>query len=265
MHDPDEGVSTGGLIVTGARRDRVPRPFEPVLSSAVQRLAGIADTVSLYLYGSVATGQAIVGRSDVDFLTIGLAAEKAMAFSGVLSQRFDGLCRGVAVAPAQAADLIGDGDEAYGMRVFVRHYCVRLLGPDRQAGLPAFAADERAARGFNGDIGQHLHRWRTERREPDREPAILGQRVARKTLLAVAGLVSMHDATWTTDRWESARRWAELHPRLSEALQDLVAWAAADERANASQLERVLDEDGVVDQVAGAFASHIGLWSARSS
>ena len=34
MRDPLEGVSPSGAIVTGARRDRVPSQFEPVLAAA---------------------------------------------------------------------------------------------------------------------------------------------------------------------------------------------------------------------------------------
>ena len=265
MSDPDEGVSADGFIETGVRRDRVPIRFEPVLSSAAERLAGVADTVSVYVYGSVATGQAIVGRSDVDLLTVGLPAEEAAVVGTALSRQFSGLCRGVEVAPAEAADLIGDRDESYGMRVFLRHYCVRLQGPDRQAGLPAFRADARAARGFNGDIGEHLQRWRTSLGRPNQPTALLGQRVARKTLLAVAGLVSVHDGTWTTDRSASARRWAELNPHLSKPLRSFVSWANDEDRATASQLEGALADEGVVDEVTRTFASRIGLWPRRWS
>jgi hypothetical protein len=59
-----------------------------------------------------------------------------------------------------AAGLAGDSDAAYGNRVFLRHYCVHLAGPDPAAALSAFPADARAARGFNGDLGWHRRRWR---------------------------------------------------------------------------------------------------------
>ena len=250
--------------MTGARRDRVPTIFEPLLSAAASRLAGAADSVSLYLYGSVATGQALAGRSDVDFLTVALPAEEATAISSALSREFGTLCRGVEVAAAQPADLVGEDDEPYGMRAFLRHYCIRLLGPDRQAGLSACRADARAARGFNGDIARHLHLWRTMLHEPNRPTAILGQRVARKTLLAVAGLVSVHDSTWTTDRSAAARRWAELNPHLSQPLRELESWCEVGDQATANQLERALADYGVVEQVSRAFASRIGLWPTRS-
>jgi uncharacterized protein len=54
MADPEEGVAADGTIRTGARRDRVPAAFEPVLADAV---AFLGDSgASLYVYGSVANG-----------------------------------------------------------------------------------------------------------------------------------------------------------------------------------------------------------------
>lgn len=46
----------------------------------------------------------------------------------------------------------------------------------------------------------------------------LGVRIARKTLLAVAGLVSIHDRTWTTGRSRAVQRWSELKPDLAVQL-----------------------------------------------
>jgi hypothetical protein len=103
------------------------------------------------------------------------------------------------MAVADAGDLDGASDVTYGLRVFLRHYCVHLQGPDLSSHLPAFRADAHAARGFNGDIGQHARRWQAELRA-GHDPQVIGRRLARKTLLAAAGLVSIHDVIWTTDR-----------------------------------------------------------------
>lgn len=45
-----------------------------------------------------------------------------------------------------------------------------------------------ALRGFNGDIAQRLRHWRGAL--DNQHPAVLGRAIARKTLFAVAGLVS---------------------------------------------------------------------------
>ncbi|HUB41677.1 MAG TPA: nucleotidyltransferase domain-containing protein [Streptosporangiaceae bacterium] len=257
MADPDEGVAADGTIRTGARRDRVPAAFEPVLADAIALLGD--SGASLYVYGSVATGTVHLGSSDVDLLSIGLL--DAAILERDLSARYADRCRGVEVAVATAADLAGDTDAAYGYRVFLRHYCVHLAGPDPAAALPAFPADATAARGFNGDLGQHLQQWRQGLESGMVAADLLGVRAARKTLLAVAGLASVHDHTWTTDRSHAVRRWSELEPGLAGQLSRLHSWANRERRPTREEVELVLADDGTVSAIVERFGSLIGLWT----
>jgi hypothetical protein len=257
MADPDEGVAADGTIRTGARRDRVPAAFEPVLAEAVA--SADEARASLYVYGSVATGTIHPGSSDVDLLSIDLL--QAAVLGQRLSARYADLCRGVEVAAATAADFAGDTHEAYGGRVFLRHYCVHLTGPDPSAALPAFPADARAARAFNGDLGQHLRRWRQELEDGTVAADLLGVRAARKTLLAVAGLVSVHDHTWTTDRARAVQRWSDLEPDLAVPLAQLRSWANAERHPDRDEVGRALADDGIVAVIVERFDRLIGLWA----
>jgi uncharacterized protein len=153
--------------------------------------------------------------------------------------------------------LAGEADEAYGNRVFLRHYCVHLAGQDHAHGLPRFPADARAARGFNGDIAQHAARWQDALAAAD-DPRRLGRRLARKTLLAVAGLVSIHDATWTTDRALAAGRWASIEPELRAALPALLAWSDGHALPGRREVQHMVDVS--VPRIVAAFAETIGLW-----
>jgi nucleotidyltransferase-like protein len=257
MADPEEGVAADGTIRTGAHRDRVPALFEPVLSDAVA-FAGDSGA-SLYVYGSVATGTVRPGSSDVDLLSIDLP--QAAILGQRLSARYADRCRGVEVAAATGADFAGDSDAPYGARVFLRHYCVHLAGPDPSTALPAFPADARAARGFNGDLGQYLRRWRQGLESGTVAADLLGVRVARKTLLAVAGLVSVHDHTWTTDRALAMRRWSDLEPDLAGQLGQLHLWAKAERHPDREEAGRTLADDGIVAAIVGRFSCLIGLWT----
>ena len=257
MADPGEGVAADGTIRTGARRERVPAAFEPVLADAVALTGG--SGASLYVYGSVAAGTVRPGSSDVDLLSIGLP--DAAVVGQRLSERYAELCRGVEITAAEPADLVGDTDAAYGFRVFLRHYCVHLAGPDPAAALPAFPADARAARGFNGDIAQHHRRWQQALESGTVAADPLAVRVARKTLLAVAGLVSVHDHTWTTDRSQAARRWGELEPDLAAPLGQLKSWAVTERRPSREQVGRALTGDGIVAAIVERFGRLIGLWA----
>jgi hypothetical protein len=257
MRDPDEGVRPDGTIVTGARRDRVPAAFEPVVRAAVAEVGAVGSNVQLYAYGSVATGQARIAKSDVDLLSIGLPAPAAEEIGRRLSRRFRALCRAVEVGATQAVDVIGSGDESYGLRVFLRHYCVQLAGEPRSDLAPAYPADVRAARAFNGDIVAHARRWQ-EGLDEGTDPSRVGNVLARKTLLAVASLVSIHDATWTTDRAGAARRWAAIDPASAPDMPVLVDWTEGPAPASLHDVQRMLD--GTVARVATAFRETIGLW-----
>ncbi len=262
-HDPLEGVTSSGMIVTGAHRSRIPVDFKPVLDKAVEPLRSFEGAHSLYVYGSVATGTARVGYSDVDLVTVGLDAATSRTMGETLSVDFSTLCRSVEVGAAQPSAYWGSDDKAYGNRVFLRHYCVHLAGPDIGADLPDFPADQAAARGFNGDIGLYADGWRTELLR-SAEPGSLGRRIARKTLLAVSGLVSVHDSTWTTDRLAAALRWGVVMPRLARSLDTLLAWSSEGSSGQSrAEVQDVLD--GVVADVVDDFASQIGLWSRPGS
>jgi len=255
--DPLEGMTPEGLIRTGASRERVPAAFEPVLAHAVSAIDEAVPDAAIYLYGSVATGQARVGVSDVDLLTVDLPAATAAVLATALSTQFASICRGVEIAPAQRSDIDLPTDEAYGLRVFMHHYCVHLAGPPYRNHTPGYPADRAAARGFNGDIARHAAEWR-HAIEHGTDPAVVGRRVARKTLLAVAGLVSVHDHTWTTNRSDAARRWAEIDPARANALTALVSWLG-DTRPTASEVGAMLHD--TVNAIVARFADDVGLWA----
>ena len=157
--------------------------------------------------------------------------------------------------------VVGDTDAAYGFRVFLRHYCVHLTGPDPSAALRAFPADARAARGFNGDIARHCQRWRQALESGTASADLLGVQAARKTLLAVAGLVSVRDRTWTTDRSRAARRWGEIEPGLAAPLGEMLSWATAESHPSREEVRPVLAHDGIIGVIVERFASLIGLWA----
>ena len=191
-------------------------------------------------------------------LTVDFPRFEAEAIGRELSAMFAGVCRAVEIGAAELGDYLGDDDESYGNRVFLRHYCVHLEGPNGQASLPEFAGDARAARGFNGDIAMHAQRWAAELSRGS-DASVLGRQLARKTLLAVAGLVSVHDNGWTTDRATAARRWSILDPSNANALATLLRWADGEVVPTSGAVREAID--GIVSIIVDSFATTIGLWS----
>jgi len=259
QHDPLEGLTPDGIIVTGAHTSRIVAEFKPVLDEAVERLSSFGEGCSLYVYGSVANGTASVGHSDVDLISLGLDSQDAQKLGEALSKKFSSLCRSVEVGAGHPMSYDSTNDESYGNRVFLRHYCVHLTGPDVRANLPDFPSDERAARGFNGDIGIQAETWRAEL--PQAEDLVaLARRMGRKTLYAVGSLVSIHDHTWTTNRAAAAQRWGDVRPEIAEGLCTLLEWSnGATPRPLKADVINMLDE--VVGKVVDDFNKQIGLWN----
>lgn len=206
---------------------------------------------------SISTAPSPPPTSDVDLFTIDVGFDASAAIGQALSGRFCTLCRAVDVGAANATDYAGDTDAAYGNRVFLRHYCVHLSGPPHHESLPDYPADVRAARGFNGDIAIHAERWR-HALDAGADHAELARRLAGKSLLAVAGLVSIHDRTWTTDRASSASRWAQIRPELGPDLRELVGWIDGQETPSRAEVARILE--GLIGELVRTFESGIGLW-----
>lgn len=264
MKDPNEGLTPEGFIKTGVQRDRVAPLFEQVIEAALREVKEIEgdlqlDAVSAFLYGSVSTGTAVPPISDLDLLTVGIPLDAAERAAHALSIRFRDLCRGVEIAAARKEDFLGEADEAYGGRVFLRHYCLHLYGSKVVNFGDSFPGDVRAARGFNGDIETHYKRWGNQIVEMD--PEQLGYRIARKSLLAVAGLVSIHDHIWTTDRKSSALRWVHLNPQWHPMMDKLIAWSEGTERPSLQEVTDVLSPDGIVSAIVDDFRKNIGFWN----
>jgi uncharacterized protein len=77
----------------------------------------------------------------------------------------------------------------------------------------------------------------------------------------VAGLVSVHDHTWTTDRSRAVRRWSELEPDLAAQLGRLHSWANRERLPSREEVERVLADDGIIPAIVERFGSLVGLWT----
>lgn len=114
MRDPLEGLSKSGTIRTGADMAHVAEAFRPIHQAAAAMIHERNISASIYAYGSVVTGQAKDGVSDVDLLTIGLPPSDANLIGAELSTRFANVCRGVEIGAAEGGDFVGETDASYG-------------------------------------------------------------------------------------------------------------------------------------------------------
>ena len=237
--DPAEGVS-GGYLVTGADPAHIPAVYQPVLADCVATVTtAFGDHLDgLYLYGSVATGQARPPDSDVDLLALWTSTvdtDEVAAVAAALSTRHSAVVREVALAQAMLESLHGDADQA-----FVKHYCVPLTGRDRRPDLPRFRPSRALADGFNDDLPTVVHRLRStvESARTPAERLVATRRAARRLLLAAATIESVSHATWSTDRGTGAALLARHHPQWTDVAARALEWSAG--RGSADGAEELL-------------------------
>lgn len=237
--DPGEGVCDG-YLVTGAAVEHIPGVYRPVLDDCVAtvRAAFGARLDGLYLYGSIATGQARPPDSDVDLLALWestVDGAEVTAVARALSTRHSAMVREVALAQASLDSLRLDAD-----RAFLKHYCVPLTGRDRRPELPRFRPSRALADGFNGDLAAVVHRLRSTVDDAptpaDRLAAT--RKAARRLLLATATIESVSHATWSTDRATGAALLVRHHPEWTDASARALVWAAG--RGTADGVEELL-------------------------
>ena len=226
--DPGEGVDGDGYLVTGAAGANIPAGYEPVLADCV---ATIADTFGaaldgLYLYGSVATGQAHPPDSDVDLLALWKSTvdtDSVAAVAAELSTRHGAVVREVGLTQATPESMRFEAD-----RAFVKHYCVPLLGRDIRPELPRFRPSRALADGFNDDLPTLVRRLRSTVDDAGTPADRLAapRKAARRLLLAVATIESVSHATWSTDRATGAALLARHHPEWTDVAARALEWSA---------------------------------------
>lgn len=246
--DPAEGVGADGAIVTGAAVDRVPAAYRPVVADCTDVLSTVfGDRLhSVYLYGSVATGQARPPGSDLDVTAVWTSdvdpGEVASVAAG-LSARHAALVREVSVGSSTLAQVLADDRDGFGMRCFLRHYCVCLAGTDLRPTLPPCRPSRAVADAFNDDPPVLVRRWRSElaaARTPA-EVAAVARAAARKLLVVTATLESVEHGGWTTDRTTGAALLAAHHPEWTVIARLALGWCTDPGQPAARDVAQLLD------------------------
>jgi predicted nucleotidyltransferase len=246
--DPDEGVGADGVILTGAASDRISATYRPVVADCTAELQeSFGDRLhSLYLYGSVATGQARPGTSDLDLIAVWTHdpnPAEVDAVEATLSARHARVVRDVGFSSASLAEVLADDRDGLGWRCFLRHYGVWLTGRDLRPQLPPCQASRAVADAFNDDVQALVQQWRTELVETRSTigAAAIARAAARKLLLVTATLESVEHGGWTTDRATGARLLAAHHPEWAAVAESAIGWCDDPGQPTTDDVQRLLD------------------------
>ncbi|MCH9298305.1 nucleotidyltransferase domain-containing protein [Pantoea allii] len=217
--DPD------GYIPTLATADVQPA-FQAVVNAAVARLsADYRDGLhSIYLYGSVACGNAVKCRSDLDL---------CLLFSHPLRQeqqdRLSALKQALAEEHPVVSKVdfdIGTVNEALAPEnrlswgYWLKHHCRCLYGLDLSVYFERFRPSRALARAINGDVAAVLSGYATllSRASQAREQQQYQRAAARKLIRSTNMLRTDNDIDWPRSLEDHVVRFVALYPEREDAI-----------------------------------------------
>ncbi|WP_440525445.1 nucleotidyltransferase domain-containing protein [Serratia nevei] len=202
---------------------------------------------SIYLYGSVARGEAIPGVSDLDItlLLTKPADSEALQRLEAWRQAFQLEQRIVSKVDFD----IGSVEEAlnpepcHSWGFWLKHHCRCLWGEDVSAAFPLFRPDRRIALAVNADLRPVLVRYREQlllQASPVPDEKRLKREAARKLIRATNMLRAEGSAFWPTTLTDYAEQLLARYPAQQADMTYLLAHAVG-EANDAAFVDRMMD------------------------
>ncbi len=223
------GVDKNGFIVTKTSAIKIKKPFSRIVAEVkADLLAKFADQMhSIYIYGSIATGEAKLKKSDLDVLVVFKKKPSPKLKSQIenvsekLSKEYKTFVREVGIALSDVKEVHAD---TYGWGCFMKHLCVDIYGENLSAKLAKFKPTERVAQAFNGDckkvVESAIKKLSANLSKEDVQK--ICSSTMRKIVRTGFSLVMDQEKSWTTDLEKSYLVFAKYYPeqkaKMKEAL-----------------------------------------------
>jgi predicted nucleotidyltransferase len=226
----NNGLDENGYIRSEGSLAKIPERFVVLVEAVKCAIVSAFELQlhSLYIYGSVASGNARALTSDLDMLIVfktdlsPQVGEAVIQLENDLSQRFQNDVREVGLAATSVSEIF-DGDNQIGWGCFIKHMCVCLTGEDLGTRLPKFRPTKAVAYGLNGDLKQEIAEAR--RAMLDGLPGNINRTVrsiSRKMIRTAFCLVMEEANCWTTDLSECSSIFSTYYPEHTTQIQRIL-------------------------------------------
>ncbi|WP_067730571.1 nucleotidyltransferase domain-containing protein [Oceanobacillus damuensis] len=225
------GLNANGYIVSDVSQEKIERVFMPCIQESVTSLQELFEQQlhSVYLYGSVARGDAVISKSDLDLIAMfngNLSSDQLTELkklAGELSERYQSLVREVGIAVAYY-DYTMDPSNYY-ENAFLKELCVCIYGEDLGKRFGPYKLTSEIAIRFNGDIGEVLERTLNRlRTASDKEWITTTQNFSRKIIRTYYSMVMVRSQVWTTRLSEQAEVFINYFPEKKSIICTLLNW-----------------------------------------
>ncbi|HLZ15101.1 MAG TPA: nucleotidyltransferase domain-containing protein [Candidatus Saccharimonadales bacterium] len=229
------GLDSNGFILSEVSQENILPQYRSVIDASIAALkTTLPDVVhSVYVYGSVARGNAIPGKSDLDMLVIfkrKLTQQEQDALKGLqesLSSQHKTLVREVGIADATCTyDEMLDSTNKYGWGAYLKILCVCVDGEDLTERFEQFKISPDIAIGFNGDASKAIQSAieKITNAKTDDDAAKAAAIVARKLIRTCYMMVMTRAQVWTTRLSEQAELFLRYFPEKQGFIRTLQSW-----------------------------------------
>lgn len=225
------GLDPNGFIVSDVSKDKIDDVYMTYIRESVESLKSLfhQQLHSVYVYGSVARGEAIVRKSDLDLIamfdtklsSVKLSELKKLAEE--LSQNYRSLVREVGIAVAYY-DYTVDPSNYY-ENAFLKELCVCVYGEDLGERFGPYKLTSEIAIRFNGDIYEALNRTLKRLEIASKEDfKTFTQGFARKLIRTYYSMVMVRSQIWTTRLHEQSDVFIHHFPEKESIICTLLNW-----------------------------------------
>lgn len=231
----NSGLDPNGFILSEVSQDKILPEYRSVIDASIAALkTALPDNVhSIYVYGSVARGNAVHGKSDLDLLVIfkrkltPQEQDTLKALQESLSSQYKTLVREVGIADATCTyDEMVDPANRYGWGAYLKVLCVCVDGEDLTKRFEKFKISPDIAIGFNGDTGKAIQNAieKITNAKADEEAAKAAAIIARKLIRTCYSMVMTRAQVWTTKLSEQAELFLRYFPEKRGLIRILQSW-----------------------------------------
>ncbi|AST94272.1 hypothetical protein BC6307_07990 [Sutcliffiella cohnii] len=226
------GLDHNGFIESDVSIEKIDKSYMPCIQESIESLKKLfpQQLHSVYVYGSVARGDAIPLKSDLDLIAMfnsQLSAEKLAALKTLaseLSVKYGSLVRDVGIAVAYY-DYTVDPTNYY-ENAFIKEISVCVYGEDVGERFGPYKLTPEIAISFNGDICNYVTRTlkRLETAASIEDFKIISQGFARKLIRTYYSMVMARSQIWTTKLHEQSDVFTHYFPHKAPIIRSLHEW-----------------------------------------
>ncbi|EGQ9310186.1 nucleotidyltransferase domain-containing protein [Vibrio vulnificus] len=223
MQEQDRGLDKQGFIFNAYSPTHIQPEFKTVVDAVVaELLSQLPDHIDgIYLYGSVARGNAVAGHSDLDIsivLKTPISQTQRAIFqtiSAAIAKAYPQVSK-LDIDPGYLNDILTP-QEKYHWQFWLKHCCCCIWGNDLSVQFQPYKPSLEIALALNGDLPSFLEKMAPSFADMSDEniAKVLGKKLVR----AAYYFVAEKDGSWYTDLSQCIRVAKEYCPNQRDDLE----------------------------------------------